>query len=131
MANYLLDSDVIIDALNGKRGRATLIERLLLDGHSLACCAISITEVYAGLRSEERAQTREFLLGLNFHAITWEIARRAGLLKRHWSRKGITLAVTDVTIAAVALERDLSLITGNRKHYPMPELQLYPLPEEA
>jgi predicted nucleic acid-binding protein len=41
------------------------------------------------------------------------------------------LAVTDVTIAAVALERDLPLITGNRKHYPMPELQLFALPEEA
>jgi hypothetical protein len=31
-ATYLLDSDVIIDALNGKRGRHVLLEGLLREG---------------------------------------------------------------------------------------------------
>jgi predicted nucleic acid-binding protein len=38
------------------------------------------------------------------------------------------LATTDVTIAAVALYHHLTLITDNLKHYPMKELNLYPLP---
>ena len=51
----------------------------------------------------------------------------AGLLKRDYSRKGVTLATTDVTIAAVAIHHQLTLITDNLKHYPMKELRRYPL----
>ncbi len=49
-------------------------------------------------------------------------------MKRDYARKGITLASTDVTIAAVALHHQLILITDNLKHYPMKELSIYPLP---
>jgi predicted nucleic acid-binding protein len=51
----------------------------------------------------------------------------AGLLKRDYGRKGITLATTDVTIAAVTIHHELTLITDNLKHYPRKELSLYPL----
>jgi hypothetical protein len=37
--SYLLDTDVIIDVLNGKRDTAAMLHRLLVDGHSLGCCA--------------------------------------------------------------------------------------------
>jgi predicted nucleic acid-binding protein len=59
----------------------------------------------------------------------WPIARLAGELKRDYSRKGVTLATTDVTIAAVALYHRLTLITDNLKHYPMKDLDMYPLPK--
>jgi predicted nucleic acid-binding protein len=49
MASYLLDTSVIIDALNGKRERDQLFKELLQPGHLLACCSINVTEVYAGL----------------------------------------------------------------------------------
>lgn len=127
---YLLDSDVIIDALNGKRGRNVLLEGLLREGRLLACCAINVTEVYAGVRPHEEERTGEFLDSLGYYPLTREIAREAGLLKRHWSRKGTTLSLADATIAAVALANDLPLITGNAKHYPMPELRLCPLPAQ-
>ena len=57
------------------------------------------------------------------------MAKRAGLLKRDYSKKGLTLSLPDTTIAAVALEYNLILITDNVKHYLMPQLKLYPLPE--
>ena len=50
MATFLLDTSVIIDAINGKRDRGQLLQRLLEQGHLLACCPINVTEVYAGLR---------------------------------------------------------------------------------
>jgi predicted nucleic acid-binding protein len=58
-----------------------------------------------------------------------EIARQAGLLRRDWQKKGQTLSYTDVTIAAVALSNEVPLLTDNRKHFPSPKLQLFPLPE--
>ncbi len=51
----------------------------------------------------------------------------AGLLKRDHAKKGVSLATTDVTIAAVAIHNQLTLLTDNTRHYPMKELSLYPL----
>ncbi len=131
MTTYLLDTSVIIDVLNRKGGRDVLLRKLLFEGNLLACCAINVTEVYAGMRPKERERTEEFLKSLDYYEISWDIAKQAGLLKQEWARRGITLSVSDVTIAAVALANNLILITDNIKHYPMPGLRLYPLPKEA
>jgi predicted nucleic acid-binding protein len=128
MATYLLDTSVIIDALNGNRNRGQMLKERLQQGHLLACCSINVTEVYAGLRSHEETRTRELLESLQYFPIVWPVARMAGLLKRDYARKGITLATTDATIAAVAIHHHLTLITDNLKHYPMKELNIYPLP---
>jgi len=128
MATYLLDTSVIIDALKGKRNRDQLLKELLQQGHLLACCSISVTEVYAGLRSHEETRTRELLESLQYFPIVWPVARLAGLLKRDYARKGITLATTDATIAAIAIHHQLTLISDNLKNYPMKELSVYPLP---
>ena len=87
--------------------------------------------MYAGLRSGEEDKTAAFLNSMDYLPVTPEIARQAGLLRRDWQKKGPTLSYTDVTIAAVALSNRVSLLTDNRKHYPMPELQLLPLPNRA
>jgi len=47
IATCLLDSGIIIDILNAKRGRRELIEDLLRSGAEMACCSIQVTEIYA------------------------------------------------------------------------------------
>lgn len=128
MAVLLADTTFLIDVLNDRRGRADLMERLILEQHVLACCAINIAEVYVGLRTPEAERTERFLRQLAYVQIRWETAKLAGDLKREWARKGHTLSLTDATIAAVCLVENLTLLTDNRKHFPMPELSLYPLP---
>jgi predicted nucleic acid-binding protein len=130
MATFLLDTSVIIDALNNKRGRPALLLELLNDGHLLACCPINVTEVYAGLRPKEEVATEAFLASLQYFPITVAAARSAGELKREHRRKGITLNLGDVIIAAVALSNQLILLTDNVKDFPMKELSLYPLPKD-
>ncbi len=87
-----------------------------------------MTEVYAGMRPREAKATEALLRSLKFYEVTWEIARRAGELKNEWAKNGHTIALPDVTIAAVALAHGLTLVTDNRKHFPMPEMQFLPLP---
>ncbi len=128
MAIYLLDTSVIIDTISGKRNREQLLTELLRQGNLLACCPINVTEVYAGLRAAEETRTLELLESFKYYPITWPVARLAGLLKRDYSKKGITLATTDVMIAAVAIHHQITFITDNLKHYPMKELSLYALP---
>ena len=129
MATYLLDTCVIIDALNNKRHRPGLLLDLLNAGHLLACCPINITEVYTGLRPREEDATAEFLASLQYYPISRTAARLAGLLKRDYARKGVTLNLGDVTIAAVALDNKLTLLTDNLKDFPVDGLLVLPLPK--
>ena len=126
MATILLDTSVMFDHLNGRSGRTEHLAQLIDQGHLLACCPVNITEVYSGLRPGEEEKTAAFLDALEFFPVTPEVAKRAGLLRRDWRKKGHTLSYTDVTIAAVALTYRLPLLTDNRKHFPMPELELLP-----
>ena len=88
MATYLVDTSVIIDALNGKRGRRDLLLGLVKQGHLLACCSINVTEVYAGMRQKEEAATEEFLRSLEYYHLTWPVARVAGLTEtRLWPKR--------------------------------------------
>jgi predicted nucleic acid-binding protein len=128
VATYLLDTSIIIDVLNGKRGRRDFLLGLVKQGDLLACCPINVTEVYAGLRPKEEPATEEFLRSLEYYHLTWPVARLAGVIKRDYRRKGTTLTVADTTIAAVALVNELTLLTDNIKDFPMKELTLYPLP---
>ena len=126
---YLLDSSVLIDALNDRNGRPQLLAQFSQQDILLACCAVNVTELYMGMRPGEEAKTEKFLRSLEFYPVTWEIAQFAGDLFRQWRQKGQTLSYTDVTIAAVALTHKLVFVTDNQKHFPMPELQLLPLPD--
>jgi predicted nucleic acid-binding protein len=121
---FLLDTSRMIDALNGRRDCKAHLSHLLEEGHTLACCTINVIEIYAGMRPKERAATDDFLKGLEYYEVTWKIAERAGRLRYDWARKGQTLSLADVTIAAVAIEHGLVLLTDNPRHFPMPELSL-------
>jgi predicted nucleic acid-binding protein len=125
MTTFLLDTSVIIDALNNKRCRPALLLELLNDGHVLACCPINVTEVYAGLRPKEEAATEDFLRRLQYFPIT----RTAGELKREHRLKGITLNLGHAIVAIVALSNQLVLLTDNVKDFPIRGLTIYPLPK--
>lgn len=127
--NYLLDTNIIIDAINRRRGRDLFINDVLPRNDSLACCAINLIEVYSGLRPHESERTRKFFDRLECYPITHSIGIQAGMIRNDYQRRGITLSLPDATIAAVALAHDLTLVTDNVKDFPMPELRLYPLPE--
>lgn len=124
MPDYLLDSTVVIDFLRGKKETITLIKKLFSEGSSLSCCPINIIEVYTGMREKERQSTEEFLNSLEYYDLTKEIAKQAGEYRRSYRKKGITLSLPDVVIAAIAIANNLLLLTDNREHYPMPELNL-------
>ena len=125
MTTYLPDTNILIDALNGKRSRRELLRDFLLEGNRLACCSITVAETYAGMRSHEAAKTDQFVSSLVWYDTSRSIARRAGRLRFDWARQGITLSLADTLIAATALEHGLTLVTENRKDFPMPELSLF------
>ncbi len=125
---YLLDSTVLIDALNNRNGRPQLLIQFSEQDILLACCAINVTELYIGMRHGEEARTEKLIRSLEFYPITAEVAKLAGNLFCHWRKKGKTPGIADVTIAAVAITHDLTFVPDNLKHFPMPELKRIQLP---
>ena len=123
----LLDTSVLIDALRLRPKLRELLDDLAHAGHTLATSALNVAEVYAGMRREEEGQTQVFLGALECYDITASAGQVAGNLKREWARKGRTLTLADTIIAAVALEHGCTLMTDNRRDFPMAELECYPL----
>jgi hypothetical protein len=71
MATFLLDTSVIIDALNNKRNRPAGLLELLEAGHILGCCPINVTEVYAGMRPRGEAATGRLSLASATIRLAW------------------------------------------------------------
>jgi predicted nucleic acid-binding protein len=124
----LLDSTVLIDLLRNRNQRRAWLEQLVLSGKVLATSVISIAEIYGGLRPGEEAATRMHMANLEWLPVSAPIAEQAGLLKAGLSRQGRTHSITDMIVAATAIEYGCALATDNQKHFQIPGLTLIPLP---
>ncbi|MBI4483197.1 MAG: type II toxin-antitoxin system VapC family toxin [Acidobacteria bacterium] len=115
---YLLDTDVLVDHLRGRRKAAEFLQRL--EGELLVS-AITVAELYSGIRGQEEMDAlEEFLLAFQIVPVDEEVAKGGGLLRRQYgSSHGTGLA--DALIAACAERRDARLVTLNAKHFPMLE----------
>jgi predicted nucleic acid-binding protein len=129
MMRLFLDTSVLIDVLRSRRDRRQLLADLVRHGHTLATSALNIAEVFAGMRPEEEADTRRFLDALECYEISRAAGELAGHLKWEWGRRGRSLTLADTLVAAVCLENAGTLLTDNRKDFPMAELHLYRMPE--
>ncbi len=124
----LLDTTVLIDTLRGRPAALRALGALLESGYELTTTAINIAEVYAGMRPDEEVRTTSFLAQLKVYSITPELARSAGLLKSVAARKGRTLGLDDMLIAATALQHDLLFLTSNRRDFPIHGLRFHAAP---
>jgi len=127
MSPYLLDSNILIDLLHGRGGRDVLVRDLILNKKRLASCAITVAELYSGIRPKDTPKLEKLFRSLEYFDLTPDVARKAGLLRGEYRRKGISLSLADATLAALALTQQMILVTANRKDFPMPGLVIYPL----
>jgi len=51
----------------------------------------------------------------------------AGQDRYSFARRGRTLSITDMLVAATAREHQAILVTGNVKDYPMTDIDIFPL----
>ncbi len=123
MADFLLDSDVVIWHL---RGNAAVVEFVLglASRGRLGLSAITRAEVLLGMREPERALTLRFLDSCETLPVLAATADRAGEIFRVFRSRGITFSLPDSLIGATALLASIPLYTCNPRHYPLPDLDL-------
>lgn len=123
MADYLLDSDVVIWHL---RGHASVVERVvdLSKRGRIGLSVIVRAEVIQGMRDSERDDTMAFLDACETLLVDQAVADRAGEIVRSHRAQGVTLGLPDALIGATALEAGIPLFTCNPRHFPMSGLDL-------
>lgn len=124
----VLDTSIVIDLLRGREEGLPLLEPAR---EPLMISAVTVHEVYAGMRPGEEEMTDAMLssfIALSFGA---EEASLSGAWWRDFRSRGVTLDFRDLAIAAAAVARELPLATANAKDFPMPELRVEQWPPPA
>ncbi len=129
MANYLLDTGIVIRHLRGQRRVVQLLRGFGALGR-LSITTVTRLEVHAGMSPEEKYATQKLLSRFVTFDMDRDIADRAGDHIRENSLHGISLSVPDAIIAATAVKHGLTLVTLNRGDFEgIPGLSLASIPE--
>jgi tRNA(fMet)-specific endonuclease VapC len=120
---YLFDTDSICNILK-KRPSQKLLEKLsALPSSSQFITTITISEiVYGALKcqhSEYHMRNLEELLLPNVNVLAFDskAAYICGRLRHAREARGITSSFTDLQIASIAISNDMTLVTGNLRHF--------------
>jgi len=117
----LLDTNVLIDYF---RGRIEALAYLRTRSEPILISAVTVAEVFAGVREgEERRAVEQFLALLEIIPVDSSIAQKGGLYRRDYGPShGVGLA--DALIAATAELHQARLVTLNARHFPMVEVEV-------
>lgn len=120
--DYLLDSDVVIDFLRKKGPGFSFVKDLI--STNLHLSIVSWSEIVYGINKSDNSNKKmiEFeqllkVLKVTIISVDLAIAKIFVLLKIDLERRGQRLADFDLLIAGTALVKDLTLVTGNMKHF--------------
>lgn len=119
----VLDSTVLIDYLRGRPAVAR-VTALREAGDVAATTAINVEEIVRGLRPAEVGAAATLFTGLVVLPIDRRVAWQAGEWRQAFAARGVTLWQADCLIAAAAAVHGGSLLTGNPKDFPMPEVDV-------
>jgi predicted nucleic acid-binding protein len=124
MVKVLLDTDVIIEWLRGHEPFVEQIPALIAEHSELFWSAVSVAEVFAGVRKGEQEAIANLFLLLEPLSISVEVGRKAGEYLKSYA-KSHSIELGDALIAACACSENLKLWTLNKKHYPMKDISFY------
>jgi hypothetical protein len=123
--SVLIDTDIVIEVLRGRNERVSSRWLFVSDSSEILLVSpITLTEVRAGAFEREQDAIANFFAPLTFVPVDERIGQLAGdYLRRYGKTHGLMIA--DALIAASAVLSNSALWTRNRKHYPMPEVEIY------
>jgi len=98
----------------------------LIDADRLVMVGVVLADLIQGCRTAKEAEaTTSRLAGLRFIETAFSTWQRAGELSFGLRRKGVTLPLSDLVIAALALEHRLEIYTLDPHFKAVPGLTLY------
>ena len=112
----IIDTDVAIDYLRDRAEAVAYLDNLT-DEQLLS--AVTVAELYSGVRDgDERTALDAFVAAFEIVPIDTPIGVQGGLFRRDFF-KSHNVGLADALIAATAVVRQATLVTLNKKHFPM------------
>ena len=121
---FLIDTDVIIEYLRGREQAVEYLESL--EG-ALHVSAVTVAELYSGVRDQEQEALEQFLRAFDVVTVDQALARSAGLCRKSY-QPAYGTGLADAMVAMSAKAVGATLVTFNRRHYPMADDLLVPYP---
>jgi len=113
--NYIIDSDVMIGLLKKKHEVVEMIENIDMSdrGTSIIC----IGEIMEGLDEKQAMELTKFFGSIRIYDVNLDIIFIFVELRKTLRKKGQMIDNMDLLIASTCLANNLTLITGNVKHF--------------
>ena len=113
----VVDTDVLIDSLNGKDPSSERVSREIRNG-SLATTTITVFELSSGAKTGHALDSVKKLLGaLQILPLDHESSAMAAAIRRDLEAQGNAIGMADYLIAGICRARSLPLLTRNRSHF--------------
>lgn len=121
----IVDTSVLIDYLKGSEPYAGAVCKLIQDNR-VVTTGIIIAELVQGIRTLEEEHTiSEILTSLIVLETDTDVWVKAGRLSLSLRKKGVSLPLTDVAIAALGIEYNLSIFTLDKHFNQIPGVKIY------
>lgn len=124
-AGVLVDTSVLIDFLKDKQPNAEAVIALI-NSKRICTTGIIMAELLQGTRNaNEETYVAQLLDGIPVIEVTSSLWMKAGRISCSLRRKGVTLPLSDIAVAALAIEHNLSVFTLDGHFKEIPGLKLH------
>ena len=121
----VVDTSLWVEFFRGSTPLSSAVERLILEEQAVTTGLI-LAELLQGVKKESEAQKIiEVFDGLPTAEITTPIWRSAGRTGAALRRKGVTLPLSDLAIAALAVEHGLLVFTLDKHFDQIQDIRFY------
>ncbi len=122
----LIDTSIWVEYLRGKNQDLVESVKSLLRTRRATLCGIVLSELLAGVRTRKSRDTlKQTLDALEYSEVSRDTWILAGELSGNLKQQGISVPLTDLILAALALENDSELYTLDSHFNRIPELKRF------
>ena len=116
MKRFVVDTDVLIDATRGVSDSLAFFDKY---GTEISISVVTLSEIYSGFRNDtEEKRAMAFCSLFELIEVGEKITVLAGKFRKQYG-KSHGMGMADCIIAATAQYEDATLVTLNKKHFPM------------
>lgn len=121
----LADTSAWIEYFNSTSKTGNILESLI-SSDSVVTCGIVIFELMQGIKSEkEKSTILNAISELPYMEMDLNLWQKSAALSSSLRRKGLILPISDIFIAAIALEYNLHVLTLDKHFEQIPGISIY------
>ena len=121
MTEALIDTDILSFYFKGDPKVISKFNDYLKEFDQINISIITFYEIVGGLKHKKAdrqiQEFEEFVSNNNIIHISEDSARQSAEVYADLKQRGVTIGTSDVLIAGIAIDNELTLITNNEKHY--------------